>query len=351
MEGRDSGKLKNLKEEIMKKIFIAILLICAVILTIVGCSTGVDSSQKTTAGNEKKELFKLKVPTQTSATEILVADELGYYKEEGIEIEDIGVLKSGEDIAATLTGSNDVFTGHPNTVAKAILGGAKVKIVAAGMVDNPVNFHMGYFVKTDGPIQSAQDFLKKKVKVAVSGLNSCTDLLVLEWLSQNNIPKEQVEFTVMPDSQQEQALSQGLVDLAVLHPPFILKAKSDPKVKLLFTSWDIVKNPASGTSIRGFSEKFINEHPDVVTGFIRASAKARKWINANQEEAIKIFAKRMDVDPSKVSLFYFDDNDYIQESYIKTWLDLMIKHGQLQEGQIKVTDIYTNDYNPYYKKQ
>jgi len=344
----------------MKRLLAVGALAFVVMFAAVGCSNVVEKGAESgparnqSSAREKgdrNQLFKLRIPTQTSATEFVVADKLGYYKEEGIEIEYIGILKAGEDIAAALSGSNDVFTGHPNSVARAMLGGAKIKFVATGMVDDPENFHMGYFVRKDGPIQSPQDFLKKKVKVAVSGFNSCTDLLVLEWLSQNGIPKEQVEFTIMPDERQEQALYQGLVDLAVLHPPWILKAESNPKLKILFTSWDVVKNPALGTSIRGFSEKFIKKHPDVVTGFIRASRKARLWINANQAEAIKIFAEEMDLDPSKVSLFHFDDNDYVQESYIQAWLDLMVKHGQLREGQIKASDIYTNDYNPYFIKK
>ena len=33
------------------------------------------------------------------------------------------------------------------------------------------------------------------------------------------------------------------------------------------------------------------------------------------------------------------------------WIDAMVEQGQLKPGQIKASDIYTNEYNPYYKAQ
>ncbi|MCX7923554.1 MAG: ABC transporter substrate-binding protein [Clostridia bacterium] len=337
----------------MKRMLLVFLITLSLIVTGAACSSDkstINQAGSGVNGENSKELFTIRIPTQTSFNEFYIADELGYFKEEGIQTKYIGVLKAGEDIAAALSGSSDLFTGHPNTVVKAVLGGAKIKIVSPGMVDDSKFVHMNYFVKEGGSIKSAKDFLNKKVKVAVSGLNSCTDLIVLEWLSQNNIPKEQVEFVIMPDKEQEQALKQGLVDLAVLHPPWIKKAQLDGGLVSLFTSYDVVKGPEGGSSIRGFSEKFINKHPEQVKGFVRAIIKAHKWINQNQQEAIKIIARKMEIDPEKVSCFVYDSNEYVQESYINRWLDLMIKHGQLEKGRIKAQDIYTNEYNPYYKK-
>ncbi len=300
-----------------------------------------------------KKLFTIRSQTQTGFSEYFIAEELGYFKEEGIQLKYIGVLQPGTEIATIVSGHDDVFTGHPNTVAKAILAGAKIKIVAPGMVDNPNYPHMVYFVKKGAVIQSAADIRKGKrpIKVAVSGINGCADLLFFEWLGQNKLPNAKAEFVIMPDTQQEQALEQGLIDVICLHPQYWKQASENKKLLKLVNTWEITKNPGSGASIRGFSEEFIRKHPNQVRGFVRALIRSHKWINSHLPEAIEINARHLKLKPENVTAFWYDENDYIQASYINDWFAMMLRHGQLKPGQLKPTAIYTNDYNPYYKQK
>ncbi len=300
-----------------------------------------------------KKLFPVRIQSQTGFNEFFIAEELGYFKEEGIQIRYIGILRPGTELATVVSDNNDVFMNHPNSVALAVLAGAKIKIVSPGMVDDPRYPHMIYLIRKAGAIRSAEDIRgsKRKVKVAVSSFNSCTDLLFLEWLSQVKIPAAKAEFIVMPDKEQEQALEQGLVDVITLHPAYYQRALNNPKLAELFNTWQVTKNPGGGASIRGFSEKFIRAHPEVVRGFVRALARSRKWINANQAQSIAIVSRRLGLKPEDVTVFWYDENDYIEESYMQIWFDMMIRHGQLQKGRLKPSDIYTNDYNPYYTKQ
>lgn len=317
------------------------------ILGLIGVSGAVFSKGK---GGTK--LFTIKSQTQVGFVEYFIAEDLGYFKEEGIQLEYVGILQPGTEIPSVVSGNVDIFTGHPNTVARAILAGAKIKIVAPGMVDNPTYPHMIYFVKKGSKVQSAEDIrqLKRKVKVAVSSINSCTDLLFYEWLTQNRLKESKAEFVIMPDKQQEQALEQGLVDVATLHPAYWKRALENKKLTQLVSTWEITKSPGAGASIRGFSETFLQKHPNEVRGFVRALIKSHKWINSHLEEAIEINARHLGLKPEDVTAFWYDENDYIQDSYINEWFKMMIKHGQLKKGVLKPSEIYTNDYNPYYKK-
>jgi sulfonate transport system substrate-binding protein len=298
---------------------------------------------------DDKKLFTIRMPTQTGFNEFDVADELGYFKEEGLQLKYIGIIPdTGRAIQACITNNNDVFTDHPNSVVKAKLAGVKVIIISPGMVDHPVLNHMNYFVKADGSFQTADDIRKKPIKVAVSGINSCTDLIALEWARINNVPTDNLQFVIMPDDQQEQALKQGLIDLADLHPPFIKKIQIDGGAKSLFNSWQVVGSPAGGSSIRGVSEKFAKEHPNELKGFVKSLIRAHHWINANQQEAIKIIAKRLGQDPAKMTTFFYDENDWIQDSYIQAWISAMERQKQIENGKIKPSDIYTNAFNPYW---
>ncbi|MBM7865602.1 ABC transporter substrate-binding protein [Heliobacterium gestii] len=333
--------------------WMTVLLVAALLLT--GCA-GNGSPKETGAAGEAGKggdgLFKIRVQSQTGFNEFWVAEELGYLKEEGIQLEYVGLLGASQAVAAILSGDNDLFMNHPDTIVRAILSGAKLKITTPGILDSQEFPHMVYFTKEGSGIRSPHDLAGKKV--GVSSVKSCPDLVFTEWLRQNHLPKDAVEFVVMPDKQQEQALKQGLIDVATLHPPWIKRAQKNGGVTMLTNSFEVVKSPAGGSSVRGFSEKFIQEHPDIVIKFNRAMAKARKWINQNRKEAEAIVAQRLGIKPEDCSSFYFDENDWVKEEYVQAWLDMMIRNGELEEGKIQAKDLYTNEYNPYYveaKKQ
>lgn len=326
------------------------ILVSFILLVTVGVTGCGNKDSKSALDSNGKKLFVINMPTQTGYNEFWIADKLGYFKDEGIKINYTGVLKGNiTEVQSVLTGSNDVFTDHPSSVIQAILAGAKIKIVAPGMVDNKKFVHMGYLVKDNGPYKTAADLKGKKLKVAVSGTNTCTDIIAMEWFRQHGISKQNVNFVIMPDEQIEQAVKQGLVDIGCVHPPYTKKAQNDGGTRQLFTSYDAVHGPSAGASIRGFSDKFIEQHPEQVAGFTKAIIRAHKWMNTHQDEAMKIEAQKLNIPVKDMAPFWYDESNYVQNLYIQKWIDMMVDDGLLKKGEIKTTDLYTNDYDPYYK--
>lgn len=292
-------------------------------------------------GTVYKSLFPVRMATAIGFSEIPIGEELGYFKEEGIEIKEIGVLKTGMDLVAVISGDADTFAGHPPALAKAILAGAKVKAVAPGMVDHPDFPHVQYLVREDSPIKSFKDIIGKKV--AITNYSECSDGYLTWWLRKNNLPTN-VAWVVMPATQFEQALKQGLVDMTTSHPPYAGMTIRHGGVNRIGISYDIVKSPAGGLSIRGFSEKFIKANPQVVKGFVRALYRSRLWINSNQVEAANMTARRLKMKPEDVTVFYFDEHPTIEDAYIQVWFRQAIDNKLWKDGAIKTTAIYTNDY-------
>ncbi len=74
-------------------------------------------------------------------------------------------------------------------------------------------------------------------------------------------PRDKVELVILKDELQEQALRQGLIDVAVVHPPFNVKAENAGGLKILTTSWDIGSKAGNGIigglAVRAFSDDFI----------------------------------------------------------------------------------------------
>jgi ABC-type nitrate/sulfonate/bicarbonate transport system substrate-binding protein len=328
-----------------KKLRILVTTITSLLVVLSLTSCGKSQSTSTETDGSKK-LFTIRMVTQTSFNELNIADELGYFKEQGIKIQYTGVLKPGiTEYQLIAQGINDAFVGgHPPNVAQARLAGIKVTAVAPGMVDNPKYPHVRYLVKNDSSIKTLDDINGKKV--SISGVAGCTDGYIKYYLKQKG-KTENIKWVTLPNpGQQEQSLVQGLVDVTTSHPPYAGLAVAAGGVREIGTSWDILHSPGAGLSVRGFSDEFIKEHPDVVKGFTEALYKAHVYINSHPKESKEIIAKWLKLKPDDLSVFWYDEDKTINPEYINKWFDISQSIGLWKKGDIKPTDIYTNAYAP-----
>jgi ABC-type nitrate/sulfonate/bicarbonate transport systems, periplasmic components len=344
-------------------------LVIAVVTVLLAVSCGIfGKSAFTAAENSEPKFvngkltreFELRTPTFTGFNEFIIADLNGYFKEVNIKPVYTGVLSPNVSLALSVVkGDNDLFgSGHPTNIAVARKAGFPIKIVLHSMVDNPQNnkLHMTWLIRDDGKIKSPKDLIGKKI--AVGSLGGCVELLTAELLRQNNLPQKKVEIVVMKDELQEQALRQGLIDVAVVHPPFNVKAENTGGLKILTTSWDIGSKAGDGTigglAVRAFSDEFLKKHPDVVKAYIVADLKAQHWINEHYDESLKIESEYLKIPIKDMAGNVYPDQWWIKPQQIQWWINTAYRDklaGFENPGEIKAEDIYTNQFNPYYTKE
>ncbi|MDR0671539.1 MAG: ABC transporter substrate-binding protein [Oscillospiraceae bacterium] len=329
------------------------LLALTLLLALPGCANNganADTSPPAAQGSDTQdggeELFTLRMITITSFNELNVADALGFFRDEGIQIEYIGTLSKGVTEHQLLTqGEVDVFVqSHPPVVAQARLAGMRSIAVTTGIVDHEEYTHVRYLVQKDSPIQSLDEAVGHKV--AITRINPCEDGYVKYYVQSRGLDPEGVEFVTLEAGTLEQTLMQGLVDITTSHPPYAGAALATGEVREIFNTWEMFGSPGAGLSTRGFREDFIQEHPEVVQGFVNALYRARVWINNNIDESKAIVADFLDLDPSDLSSFYFDENKNIDPAYIEKWFEISETIGLWSPGDILPTDIYTNDFVP-----
>ena len=291
-------------------------------------------------------LFTIRVASPSSFNEIYVADAMGFARDEGIQLDFTGSLAKGvTEYQLIEQGINDAFVGgHPPNVAQARLAGIMVKCVAPGMIDDPEYPHVSYLVKPDSPYRSLSETVGKKV--AISSISGCTNGYVQYFLKNQGLDYNNVEFIVIPDPEGLLSLQQGLVDFIAAHPPYAGKAIAEGTAREVFNSWDIFQSPGAGLSVRGFSEGFIAEHPDVVQGFVNMMYRTRVWTNSHLEDAKKINAQYLDLEPSDVSSFYYDSQKQVSEEYVEKWFEISEEIGLWGKGEINPEDITDNQFTP-----
>ncbi|MFP3154310.1 ABC transporter substrate-binding protein [Lachnospiraceae bacterium ZAX-1] len=365
----------------MKKLFV-LLLSLVLVFSLIGCGktneSGSDAAKEETPaaeetpateeeasddGEEAEEpakedqdtavaeddLFVLRAFTPTTFMEFTIADEMGFFRDGGIQIQYVGSLPTGmTDLQLIEQGEIDVsYSGHPSVVAQARLSGIKVKMIAPGMVDDEKNPHVTYLVKNDSELQTLDDIAGHKVGIGGTGV--CTDGYLSYYLNSKGLDASSVEYVKLPQGgAPEQAVVQGLIDVTDSHTPYATLALATGEVRVLGKTWDIFGSPAAGLGARSLPEWIIDEHPDVAQGFVDAMYRARLWSNANPEESANLMAAVLGLKEGEVLPLIQDENKNIEPSYIDLWFELAESEavGLWETGQITPEEIYTNDFVP-----
>ncbi|HOQ00561.1 MAG TPA: ABC transporter substrate-binding protein [Acetivibrio clariflavus] len=341
------------------KFLLVITLIFALLTASSGCSksgsTGTSSNRGSLSNNsassgEQSDFDVIRLPSSSNPLNvdtITIAEELGFFREQKIKIERVGIVPWAQLIPSLVSGKLDFASGHINRVAAAVAAGAKVKAVAANTLTTKEKPHMTFVVKEESPIKSPEDILGKKIAIMAYG--GCNEYTPYEYLKKNGIsdPKGKFEIVVVPAGKEEETLRKGEVEIAGTHddPANLLDRGG---VRILFTDYDIWQD-VGGQAPYFAAESFINKNPDLVRRFVTVIGKVNKWINENPEKAIEINAKVYNVDASKVRVGYYVSDAIIKEDTVQLWIDILNGYNELKRD-LKASEIYTNEFNPNYKK-
>ncbi|MCI1991381.1 MAG: ABC transporter substrate-binding protein [Oscillospiraceae bacterium] len=334
----------------------------AAVVVVVGIAVGASlgrstqsAAPATTASADGKKLTVIRTYTRTDcgATPYLVADQKGFFAEEGLKIQYTGTLAYAQQLASIVNGNNDIGDAHPNELAMFIKGGAKVKGVSRDDLEPTKEVdakyrHMRYYVKKGSPIKSWEDLANYKTgkKILMNGtVPSCTTFIPGAIFDRFKLDRNRLQFVTFDSDQQAlQAVGQGSIDIAQVHPPYYHLAQQSELVQI-GDSFDSGMGPGSAVALYYFSEKFIAEHPDTVQHFVNAITKAQIWALHHHEEAAALTAKALNTDATGTHYYAYDTA--VIESQLQPWIDDLVRGGFLKKDQLKPSDLVTHQFrNP-----
>lgn len=231
------------------------LLVIGVILLLIASGVAM-------AGQSKPRKIVIRYPDTQWFDAVYIADAKGFFKEQGIAIQYVGQLPASQIVTAVASKSIDFGLRHTPLVAVAKGQGYPLKIVAAGTQTLSNYPHMRYIVRKDSSIKEITDISGKKV--AINSFGACSEFVSREFLKRANV-KDDINFIVLPDAQQEQSLEQGLIDVAIVHAPFSKKAIRNPALQELINDYAMDKG-LSGMCPYFTHEDYIKENPKAVRG-------------------------------------------------------------------------------------
>lgn len=321
---------------ILKSKKLKAIVACALVMTsMVGCSAK--------GNNAKSEISDLTITHVTSPLNVpsIVQKTNNVFEEEfknnGMDITvNYAEITSGADQTQALaSGDVDILYAVGGTsVISAAANGADIKVLNM-YSRSPEAFTM---YSKDASIKSAEDLRGKTIAGPVG--TNLHELLV-SYLEKAGMTIDDVNFVKMGIPDAKAALDGGSVDVALLAGPTAYKAKQE--------GYNLVTNGKGLTDALiavAVSEKFYNEHKDVIDAFMDAQAKVIKFINENHDATMEIVAKELDLDVSAVEEMFtqYDFNMELTEADKEAFqrvADFMYKTGMI-EAEFDVNNLFLN---------
>lgn len=290
--------MKNIGKKIT-----AILLLAAALLT-AACG-GQGTADKETA----KEKVDFKIGYLPSAGHILyfIAQEKGYFAEEGLNAELALFNNSGEGISAVASGKLDVGAFGSSAPLVYMSKGSPITIFGGQM-------SQGHALVAKAERAAEFSDLKNLKGKTVATIRLATgDIVFREAAIQQGLKiGEDVKFTEMESgSAAMEAVKNGAADLAVVWTP-LRKMAEQQGLQIVKYSPEVSGFENHPCCRQIANTQGIKKHPENYEAFLRAMIKAYRFYKTEQQESIDILAKYVNID--KEILFAETYGKYVESN-------------------------------------
>lgn len=328
---------------------LGILLAGIITFAMVGCGQG-GEGQEGQEGTQDIEIAVTHYPNVLHSVPFVVAQDQGFFKEEGINVTEIISSSGGGTTVRNVLNGNLAFGEVAGPAAiQSFVSGAPVTIVSSTV---PSVADIYAVTRKGSPIQKPEDL--RGSNVAYSNPGSNTQIAMLLSLNGIGIDPSAVKLTAAGGlSEGLTLLKEGGVDVAPLLEPIYSAQKQD--YYTIFNAADYVPKAQATALIAG--PQIIEENPELAEGFINAYQKSADWIYQNPEEAGRIWAETSDVEEAVaisavkrgVEVTFWDTTIYADA--INNTVQGMRMGGVLERGQkINWNELLTQEFLPEDKR-
>ena len=228
----------------------------------------------------------------TVALPVYVAQEKGFYKEGGLEVDAVFTKGGGENVQAVVSGDAQIGLGTGFfAVLSAFEKGAPVKI-AAGEITGMDAF---WYVLGNSPIRKLEDLAGKKIAFSRAGSSSHMAVLaIVDQVKAKGLqPPEPVSLGGLPDT--FTGVRTGQADVGWSVPPFMLDRVEKGELRVLVRGPEIEALNAITMRVHFVNADFAAKQPEAVRAFFRAHQKAVEFMMDRPQESAKIWIRKAEL--------------------------------------------------------
>jgi NitT/TauT family transport system substrate-binding protein len=233
------------------------------------------------------------------SAQFAVADQMGYFKEEGVKV-NIRWYIAGTDLPS-MWGAGNIHLGTATAtmvVPIAAAGQAIYNIAPQSDIAGTQQVVLGK--KAQEMVRSPKDFEKLKIGIAKG---ASITMAIERMAKETGIEFSKIQFVNLSPPDQVTALAKGDIDAMAAWAPWVFNAVKQAGGKVYFSGnrshipgkegevdWLLVH---AGVVASG---KMLKENPNTLKAILRALKKATAAVNTNREAAVKIIAREMKIE-------------------------------------------------------
>ncbi|MFP3040481.1 ABC transporter substrate-binding protein [Treponema primitia] len=333
------------------------LLLVLFILNAMGCKGSKSSAVASVNNSEQGQYETIEIRYQGTINEVRpfeLAEDLGYLAP--LKLKWIGNMISGpQDIQTTQTNETDVGIAFMSAVINLkAANGTLIGVIGATGSDRQRSSSL--VVLDNSPIISGKDLIGKTI--GVNTLAAASEVYIKNYLVKEGLVPEEiekVELVIIPPVSMEQALRSKQIHGVQMSGLVKDKALESGGLRIIFSDVDLFGDNTNNVYV--IRKSFADQNSNTVRKFVEATAKAVEWSKTTPieevRERMKSIIKKRDRDEDLNVTNYFKSyglqskGGLLYDRDLQVWIDWLVKQGDLKEGQIKPSDIYTNEFNPY----
>jgi NitT/TauT family transport system substrate-binding protein len=250
-------------------------LLAVAILAFLSCSLSLSFVENVDAADVPK-LTKVRMglaARSTTSMPFFVAQERGFFREEGLDVELI-VMQAIQTIQATMGNSTQFASATGSAVSSAVQG-ADIKVIFA-VTDRP-----SFDLIVQPSITSVQQLRGKKI--GTGGVGSLAEILARRILIAHNVRPEEVSILATgPSHVTYLSLKAKVIDAAPLQMPLTFTAQ-DEGFRKLAAAGEYYQAVQGGLAT---TKTMLAEQPELVTKVVRAMLRATRLIKSDRKYAI-----------------------------------------------------------------
>lgn len=279
------------------------------------------------------ELTKLKVGIMQigDCLALFVAQDEGFFREEGLEVEAIPM--AGGAVIQPAVESGELDIGFTNTVSIIIAyeKGSDFKFLVPGAFKDPKSADLfRLLVSKDSDIDEPKDVEGKTV--AVNTFKNIMELALKAWAEKNKVDYDKINVVEVPFPQMESALENKEIDVAFLVEPYPTLAISSGVAKVLDDRpYDALAERLMIASWFA-KESWVDENSKKARAFIDAMNKAIKYIAENPAEMAEILSNNTRLTKELAGRMTMPSFfEHIMKQDFQVMIDASYKYGYIKE--------------------
>lgn len=258
------------------------------------------------------------------------AQELGYYKEAGLDVDVQYLVNGGVITAAVIGGSLDIGCTNGGSMSNAYIRGLPIYCFAPSGLYSSASPTTVLVTTKDSPVRSAKDLSGKRV--AVTTLHDLMQAAVMKWIDDSGGDARSISYPEIHNADLMGALVAGRVDASVLLEPVLTEELSQDHVRILSTPYDSV---AKLLLISGWitTKSWYESNRATVQKFIAVMRKTADWANKNPRAEAEVLAKLTKI-PLEVVLKMKHTvyGTTLDPALIQPTIDASVRYGFLPRG-------------------